>query len=217
MAKLKRRVPSAFLEGRIEKGDPWAIESWEKAEQWDRYCPSGEGSTRSNFVYQWVRVTDDDSKVLATFFLGSKAGEVWELFVVSPQAGLSPNPFDKSGVSMVGWSKIDHVIRGESKGEKRKDERPRNHVGVVDWQASPDAVYAFSGDWEHSRREGQRPVTAVVPLPMVRGQVQFKFKLGADSFTVRGEKLAAALFAARQSGMQHVPVRLVRLALNRLG
>ena len=217
MAQHKLRAPSAFLKGRIDKGDQSAIECWGKAKQWDRDNPSGEGVTGSNFNYQWVRVQDEGGKVLATFFLGSENGEVWELFIVSPQAGLSPNPFDRSGVSMLGWLKIDQVIQGEAKGDERKDARPRDNFDVVDWQASPDAMYAFSGNWEHSLREGGRPVSAVVPLPMTGAQVQFKFRMGPDSFTVRGEKLAAVLYGIRQSGMQHISVRLLRLALNRLG
>ena len=49
MAQHKLRAPSAFLKGRIDKGDQSAIECWGKAKQWDRVNPCGDGVTGRSF------------------------------------------------------------------------------------------------------------------------------------------------------------------------
>lgn len=83
----------------------------------------------------------------------------------------------------------------------------------------PTAVNRSTSPWfrnglAKSRENDHLQLTnAVVPVPSKDGDTRFKFRIGKDSFTVRGSKLAPVLLATRRANIQRIPVKTLRKAL----
>lgn len=174
------------------------LERIKRRAEWDKKHPTGEGTTterkrvvldgRFQWVddpctYQWVRVDDDKGKVKGTFFIRHHDGEVQELFLASVRKGLPPNPYDRSGISQAGWSKVDveaadeweaELVRraGLSKDERelkmgeelerlasvRKFEREQNPEGPEDEEAYADDEERIRRSWSGEVHRDTRPL-----------------------------------------------------------
>lgn len=143
----------------------------EQRDWWDENRPSGEGETIEGDLYQWVRVTNSEGKVLGTFYLQQSAGRLERLFLAAPRKGLSPNPYDETSLSQAGWSAAqfeqtrDHVdqlretIRRHPAGiegvvKARRDELLNN--GVPDSDVLQVLLRSYRDDLEAAEREDSR-------------------------------------------------------------
>lgn len=101
-------------------------------ERWDKNRPNGEGETPEGVLYQWVRVTESNSKkqTLGTFFLQQSEGQLERLFLAAPRKGLPPNPFDETALSNAGWSA--EQVRQAQENVDRLRETLRSHPGGID-------------------------------------------------------------------------------------
>lgn len=67
------------------------IDYWVK--WWDENNPTGEGFTNLGIEYQWVRVEDNQGKVLGTFMFRISDGELESMFLAPARPHLPPNPY----------------------------------------------------------------------------------------------------------------------------
>ncbi|MFW9097718.1 hypothetical protein ACOJAM_08615 [Corynebacterium striatum] len=174
---------------------------------WDKNNPTGEGFTNLGILYQWVRVTGDNGKVLGTFYLKQSDDELIELFLVTPRKGLPPNPYDETFLSRVKWVGERVEMRKPVCADPEKGLDSRRG-----WSDS-ETILGQSGLWDAHRNHEQRPVLGVVPVPAKDEDTRFKFQAGADSFTVRGSILGKVLLGLRRAGKQHVSLDLVKRAV----
>lgn len=192
---------------------------------WDAKHPSGEGETDLGLLYQWVRVVDDDGKVMGTFMLKSADGDCYAMFLTLPRKGLPPNPFDDSAVSGVPWVRADMDLAREgeqfagrrhlSNAARPEDTRPHDGRGpapLLHQYGVASAMHSYDLHYTQGVHKGVR----VRPLVSNDGDTRFKFHAGTDGFTVRGSKLSRVLFQFRQAGVQRVGLGVLRAALQRL-
>lgn len=92
-------------------GNPEVLESIEQERaQLAKWCawwyenrPDGEGETNLGILYQWVQVTNNDGKALATFFLRQSEGKLVGLEVALLRKGCQPNPYEQGRAYVRGW------------------------------------------------------------------------------------------------------------------
>lgn len=205
---------------------PWEWEEHKrKRSQWDAEHPDGEGPSEAGGHWRWVRVADRRGRVMVTFMLHVKDGQVDEMFITVPHKGLPPNPYVLNPLSELRW-RAEEVERYRQHPEERYNVNPQNPedarhydsrhgqvnhlLGYIDYDRS------LSGVWDAHATPGQRPVWKVQPEIGTDGDMRFIFWESSDSYKVRGSKLAPALLAVREAGGRKVSLHVLRQVITRM-
>ncbi|WP_018296760.1 hypothetical protein [Corynebacterium lubricantis] len=165
-------------------------------------------------TFKWIRVTrvgKRGTRIMATFYVLEKAGELYDVYLGVPRKKARPNPF-------VDGTRPLRLNEGRKWGDKEGKQR--------------EALFGDPEGWEKDyRREVNRDPLAMSKQLANRGEShrndevvavrdpysrawQVRFNTGKNSFMISGMKLGPYLYRARLTGEHELPYAVLQRAIH---
>lgn len=225
-------LPADVDENTWQKADFWMKEKW-----WDTYLPEGRGTEPRGIEWSPIWLTDDNGQLIAVFSLGKGVAQFELLLPRFFSLGIGNDEWPEHYL-------VSSPLNASMKAYSKEVMRPPNPYSVgmlpalvpeLEWYMdflTDNPRFLSSGDSRYrfqklSKRERASPLPGLVGKALRSepkeghcelrkdGEKVFIVRDGRSVHRWRGEKLFPILDKFRETGLVHVPVKLIEQALQR--